>query len=584
MRACIFVVAIASILQSGCGLSGLYAEIPPYGGSDEADAGADTSNLDADAEREIELLVAPTGLTATGAPDGVTLVWDEVEGAVGYEVRRDGGAWEGVGDVTTWLDTNAPSGTFDGSPIVTATDGHYGYAVLLEVTQTPTATDPPSADYEVRAVVGEAAAVSGARTLGEESWSWSVGPVGGELTVDPELTGLTPRYVADAPGRRFDFEATLTREGVDVPAESATVQGAGSKAIDVMTGESHVCVLLESGSVVCWGNRADGRLGDGLPLWKEEDGLPQYAPPVRVALPEPAKAIAGHLANTSCAIGISGAVYCWGLNKYGEVGDGSTLSTSQPSKVEGLPHGMPSFVFVSPFVSCSAFADSMRCWGGTVLGVWPVSLNLYESLAYSTDDGVCGVISGDGVSCFFYEGNEPIEYSDPIRTVDLGQSEQITPVDFRTGALEDSGPDLCVCIADSVGDVYCRDKATCMEDGGSSEFWSRTIEGSAQYSAGVDHACGVNDFGLVYCWGQNDSGQLGLGNTEDSFNSERLVSSLPSGMTTVKASSNFTCGMNQTGIVKCWGLNRGASLGCGVLGMCSDAMRVRLRPEVSEIA
>jgi hypothetical protein len=63
----------------------------------------------------------PTGVSATAQPDGVSVTWQPVEDATGYEVFR-GGESVGTTDSTTFLDTEAPGGT-ELAYTVVATEG-----------------------------------------------------------------------------------------------------------------------------------------------------------------------------------------------------------------------------------------------------------------------------------------------------------------------------------------------------------------------------------------------------------------------------------------------------------------------------
>jgi alpha-tubulin suppressor-like RCC1 family protein len=89
-------------------------------------------------------------------------------------------------------------------------------------------------------------------------------------------------------------------------------------------------------------------------------------------------------------------------------------------------------------------------------------------------------------------------------------------------------------------------------------------------AAGFGHTCALLDGGSVKCWGENGSGQLGLGDiTPRGDNSGEMGDSLPAvnlgdGAITVALAAGIfhTCGLLNDGSVKCWGGN-----GDGVLGL-----------------
>jgi len=72
--------------------------------------------------------------------------------------------------------------------------------------------------------------------------------------------------------------------------------------------------------------------------------------------------------------------------------------------------------------------------------------------------------------------------------------------------------------------------------------------------AGGSHTCTILDDSSIKCWGENDQGQLGLGNTTDSLNPS--VVDMGSGITAkaIAAGENHTCAiLLNNSKIKCWG-------------------------------
>ena len=69
-----------------------------------------------------------------------------------------------------------------------------------------------------------------------------------------------------------------------------------------------------------------------------------------------------------CAVGASGAVYCWGYNEHGEAGDGTTNDALEPVKVQGLP-ALAVEVKALPTSTCALLTTGkVHCWGTNYYG------------------------------------------------------------------------------------------------------------------------------------------------------------------------------------------------------------------------
>ena len=106
------------------------------------------------------------------------------------------------------------------------------------------------------------------------------------------------------------------------------VSGLGSGVVQVVAGNYHSCALTSAGAVWCWGYNFDGNLGDGT-----TDTQPT---PVAVSgLGGDVVAIAADGDHT-CAVTSGGALFCWGANDNGQLGDGTTTDRSTITPVTGL--------------------------------------------------------------------------------------------------------------------------------------------------------------------------------------------------------------------------------------------------------
>jgi len=98
----------------------------------------------------------------------------------------------------------------------------------------------------------------------------------------------------------------------------------GLNFVEVSAGVSHSCAVTPAHAVYCWGSNAKGGLGDGTTVQRNAPTL------VDGSL---------HFQHVSagdqhtCGISTDNAVYCWGRNIFGELGDGTTIDRLTPTRV-----------------------------------------------------------------------------------------------------------------------------------------------------------------------------------------------------------------------------------------------------------
>lgn len=142
---------------------------------------------------------------------------------------------------------------------------------------------------------------------------------------------------------------------------------------------SHVCVIVPSGAVQCWGSNNTGESGDpGNPPMLPP--LPPVFQPTTVTIPgvtKPIVSIAVGSKFTCATDGPSGTgqVYCWGANDFGQLGNdfAFTYASAQPMAVVNIDNGTGTSpaVGVTAFDSfaCAWLADkTVWCWGRNDFG------------------------------------------------------------------------------------------------------------------------------------------------------------------------------------------------------------------------
>lgn len=80
-------------------------------------------------------------------------------------------------------------------------------------------------------------------------------------------------------------------------------------------------------------------------------------------------------------------------------------------------------------------------------------------------------------------------------------------------------------------------------------------------TTGTAHTCALNAAGAAWCWGANENGQLGNGNTNAS--SQPVAVQAPAAFRDIAAGNAHTCGITTQGAAWCWGASGSGQLGDG---------------------
>src|SRR5216684_121029 len=89
--------------------------------------------------------------------------------------------------------------------------------------------------------------------------------------------------------------------------------------------------------------------------------LAQARPAPEVGARIPGSRIAAGFDYT-CGVNADGTVRCWGLNQFGQLGDGTTTTRLTPVQVSGLTNVLS--VAAGNLHTCALLADgTVRCWG-----------------------------------------------------------------------------------------------------------------------------------------------------------------------------------------------------------------------------
>ncbi|HEX6239831.1 MAG TPA: hypothetical protein VFZ61_03010 [Polyangiales bacterium] len=122
----------------------------------------------------------------------------------------------------------------------------------------------------------------------------------------------------------------------------------------VAAGQQHTCGIRNDGAVYCWGRELAGRLGQGA----QQDG--KVVVPGQVGKDSDFVAVSVHWFH-SCARRLNGRLLCWGRNQEGQLGVGDEALRDVPTPVSG-PSAWTSFT-VGRFHTCGITQSQLYCWG-----------------------------------------------------------------------------------------------------------------------------------------------------------------------------------------------------------------------------
>jgi alpha-tubulin suppressor-like RCC1 family protein len=106
---------------------------------------------------------------------------------------------------------------------------------------------------------------------------------------------------------------------------SATAVSSDLSFVSVAAGGQHTCALTDDGRAFCWGSNSDGQLGTGTA------GAVQPVPAAVVSTVRFKQLSAGEF--HTCGVTTTTQIHCWGYGGFGQLGTGTTLNQSAPTRV-----------------------------------------------------------------------------------------------------------------------------------------------------------------------------------------------------------------------------------------------------------
>ncbi len=137
------------------------------------------------------------------------------------------------------------------------------------------------------------------------------------------------------------------------------VLGLSSGVTDITVGANYYTCAIHNGTAKCWGNNTYGQLGNNTTT--------NSSIPIQVSdLSSGVTDISAGAYTYTCAIH-NGAIKCWGDNRYGQLGNGSTTNSLVPIQVSGLSSGVTDIAVGGRHV-CAIHNGAAKCWGSNYYG------------------------------------------------------------------------------------------------------------------------------------------------------------------------------------------------------------------------
>jgi alpha-tubulin suppressor-like RCC1 family protein len=320
------------------------------------------------------------------------------------------------------------------------------------------------------------------------------------------------------------------------------------------THDNFSCGII-NGSLFCWGNNRYGILANDTIVFSPN--------PVKVGNYSDWQEIsAGYM--HSCALR-NKVLYCWGHNSGGRLGNGVVINSKTPQAV----YGNRAFDKYSGGSShfCATSEGNLYCWGYNSKGHFGYSGFIAHKIPFLIDNSglwthveasyarTCGIYSGKiycwGNNSELFSWNVCESLSD-WGAVSLGEdatNNDILLCSIRNNDLYCLGKNQYGQVGD--GTILDREEMTKISD---NLNWD-------QVSVGIygNYTCGIAE-GELYCWGQNNAGQLGTGSTTNIQSPVKITEN--TNWLQVSTGNNHTCGI-AGGELFCWGSNSGGKIGDG---------------------
>ncbi len=345
----------------------------------------------------------------------------------------------------------------------------------------------------------------------------------------------------------------------------------GTDVVDIVARDNSRCALKSNGKVFC----------TGTTLTQGEITMPNGEFAVQVSSDSV----------SACARTTLGRVYCWGINDFGQLGNGTTINSSTPVLTLLPADFVATSVGVSRQHACAvSTAGRTMCWGSNYNGelgngttsnflnptpgdVLTLASGAREIVAFSVTFNVqsCAWGEAGGVKCWG---------SNQFASLGDGSTEpSALPVNvtgLSSGIVGLSGSIGGICALGKFGEASCWGAGTAGGNGNGDDNFSkartpvavnRVARGAKGVAAGNFQTCATTPGGGVKCWGSDSASSPTSSLPRDVVGATAKISQ-------VSAGALAACAVTFSGGVKCWGDGNAGALGNNLATNSASAVDV----------
>ena len=362
----------------------------------------------------------------------------------------------------------------------------------------------------------------------------------------------------------------------------------GNDINKVSAGNDATLIIREDGTVWAAGRNRYGELGLG--------DTSNRASFTKLTLEDGTeiKAKYGELnSSVTTILGKDGKVYATGYNGYGQLSNGTTTNTS---KLKTMLNEDGTEVTDAILIKIGEMYELDRNTGvirkdGTV---WVSGDNTYGQIGNSGNTSATYLSKmGDGF----------LNYPEKVITVGVDKSQKINPLLFniqddmnvytdsttKVGTLNYEIEDSNIAELTTLGMITGKQqgitkiKVTDTSTKRTTSIWVKVVNDSnIQISLGYKFSVALKQDGTVWSWGQNNDGELGLGNTTE-YDEPQQITEITEKITDVKTGYYHSIALTEKGEVYTWGYNGYGQLGNGTSENSTTPVKVTGLKNVAKI-